>query len=134
MFKLVAVGGKLRGKEFVLDQGENIIGRGSDASIVIPVEGISKKHLKVTVNDETAFAEDLGSSNGTMINGKIIKRMTIKDGDKIVLPNLILQVVYVLEKKVIVKKKILKSGEQDEDNYDELNHDVAAAAIIGHHE
>ncbi len=121
MFKLVAVGGKLRGKEFVLDQGENIIGRGSDASIVIPVEGISKKHLKVTVNDETAFAEDLGSSNGTMINGKIIKRMTIKDGDKIVLPNLILQVVYVLEKKVIVKKKILKSGEQDEDNYDELN-------------
>ena len=42
MFKLVAVGGKLRGKEFVLDQGENIIGRGQDASIVIPVEGVSK--------------------------------------------------------------------------------------------
>lgn len=120
MFKLVVVGGKLRGKEYVLSDGENVIGRGADNDVVVAVEGISKKHLKVTVNGETAFAEDLGSSNGTLINGKIIKRMTIKDGDKIALPNLIFQVVYVLEKKVIVKKKVLKAGDSD-DAYDELN-------------
>jgi pSer/pThr/pTyr-binding forkhead associated (FHA) protein len=103
MFKLVVVGGRLRGKEFILNDGENVVGRGADNDVSVPVEGISKKHLKVTVNGETAFAEDLGSSNGTLINGKIIKRLTIKDGDKIALPNLIFQVVYVLEKKVIVK-------------------------------
>ncbi len=121
MFKLVAVGGKLRGKEFVLADGDNVVGRGSDNDVVVPVEGISKKHLKITVNGETAFAEDLGSSNGTLINGKIIKRMTVKDGDKIALPNLILQIVYVLEKKVIVKKKVVKGGANDEDAYDDLN-------------
>lgn len=121
MFKLVAVGGKLRGKEYVLNDGENIIGRASDADVVVPVDGVSKKHLNITVNGETAFAEDLGSSNGTLINGKIIKRMTIKDGDKIALPNLIFQVVYVIEKKVVVKKKVLKSDESDEDSYDELS-------------
>lgn len=121
MFKLVVVGGKLRGKEFVLADGDNVIGRGSDCDVVVPVEGISKKHLKVTVNGETAFAEDLGSSNGTLINGKIIKRMTVKDGDKIALPNLILQIVYVLERKVIVKKKVVKGGSNDEDAYDDLN-------------
>lgn len=121
MFKLVVVGGKLRGKEFILNDGENVIGRGSDNDVVIPVEGVSKKHLKVTVNGETAFAEDLGSSNGTLVNGKIIKRMTIKDGDKIALPNLIFQVVYVLEKKIIVKKKVLKGADGDEDAYDDLN-------------
>lgn len=121
MFKLVVVGGKLRGKEFVLNDGENVIGRGSDNDVTIPVEGVSKKHLKITVNGETAFAEDLGSSNGTLVNGKIIKRMTIKDGDKIALPNLIFQVVYVLEKKIIVKKKVLKGAEGDEDAYDDLN-------------
>jgi hypothetical protein len=118
MFKLVAVGGKLRGKEFILNDGENIIGRSVECDHVISVEGVSKKHLRVTVNGETAFAEDLGSSNGTIVNGKIIKRITIKDGDKIALPNLILQVVYVLEKKVIIKKKVLKSGESD-DNYND---------------
>lgn len=121
MFKLVVVGGKLRGKEFILNDGENVIGRGNDTDVQLAVEGISKKHLKVTVNDETAFAEDLGSSNGTLVNGKIIKRMTIKDGDKIALPNLILQVVYVLEKKIIIKKKVYKGAEADEDAYDDLN-------------
>lgn len=119
MFKLVAVGGKLRGKEFILNEGENIIGRAGDCDHQVPVEGISKKHLRVTVNGETAFGEDLGSSNGTLVNGKIIKKITLKDGDKIALPNVILQVVYVLEKKVIIKKKIVK-GEDDDDSYDDL--------------
>lgn len=121
MFKLVAVGGKLRGKEYVLNEGENVIGRSSESDVVVPIEGVSKKHLKVTVNGDTAFAEDLGSSNGTIVNGKIIKRMTIREGDKIALPNLILQVVYVLEKKIVVKRKVLKGANSDEDIYDDLD-------------
>ena len=121
MFKLVVVGGKLRGKEFILNDGDNIIGRAADCDHSVPVEGISKKHLRLTVNGETAFAEDLGSSNGTLVNGKIIKKITIKDGDKIALPNLILQVVYVLEKKTIIKKKVSRAGDdEDDDSYDEL--------------
>lgn len=121
MFKLVAVGGKLRGKEFILNEGPNVIGRAADSDHVIPVEGTSKKHLRVTVNGETAFAEDLGSSNGTLVNGKIIKRITLKDGDKIALPNVILQLVYVIEKKVIIKKKVSRGGDDDDDDsYDEL--------------
>lgn len=120
VFKLVAVGGKLRGKEYVLNDGENVIGRSGDVDHAIAVEGISKKHLKITVSGDTAFAEDLGSSNGTLVNGKIIKSMTIKDGDKIALPNIILQVVYVLEKKVVVKKRVAKAGSDDDNTYDEL--------------
>ena len=121
MFKLVAVGGKLRGKEFILNDGDNSIGRAADCDHQVAVEGISKKHLRITVNGETAFAEDLGSSNGTLVNGKIIKKVTLKDGDKIALPNVILQVVYVLEKKVVIKKKVARSDdEEDDDSYDEL--------------
>jgi hypothetical protein len=122
MFKLVAVGGKLRGKEFILNDGDNSIGRAADCDHQVAVEGISKKHLRITVNGESAFAEDLGSSNGTLVNGKIIKKVTLKDGDKIALPNVILQVVYVLEKKVIIKKKVARTGEDDDDDdsYDEL--------------
>lgn len=121
MFKLVAVGGRLRGKEFILQDGSNIIGRSQEADHVLPVEGISKKHLTITVNGETAFAEDMGSSNGTIVNGKIIKRVTLQDGDKIALPNLILQVVYVLEKKVIVKRRVVKGSDDDDDSYDDMS-------------
>lgn len=131
MFKLVAVGGKLRGKEYVLNDGENIIGRAAECDHVITTEGISKKHLQITVNGDTAYAQDMGSSNGTIVNGKIIKTITLNDGDKIALPNVILQVVYVLEKKIIVKKKVMKSGEND-DSYDDLEQvEPMPASLIG---
>lgn len=119
MFKLVAVGGRLRGKEFILEEGENTIGRAQECTISLLVDGISKKHLKINVNGDTVFAEDLGSSNGTLVNEKPLHKGTLKNGDKIILPNLILQLVYVLEKKIVIKKKVLKDGSSD-DNYDDL--------------
>lgn len=118
MYKLVAVGGKLRGSEFVLSEGENVLGRGMDVDHSLKVEGVSKRHMSISVNGDTCFVQDLGSSNGTFINGKLAKNATVKNGDKVALPNVIFQVVYVKEKKVIVKKQVPKMGEQDDDALD----------------
>lgn len=118
MFKLVAVGGKLRGQEIELESGSNVLGR--EAEKRIAVKGVSKEHMSITVNGETAFIEDLNSSNGTFVNGKLIKKKTIKNGDKIALPNVIFQLVYVKEKKKIVKKKVAKSSEEGADDLDLL--------------
>ena len=114
VFKLVAVGGKLRGKEIILDDGVNTFGRSSECEHIIEVDGVSKKHMEIRVNGDNCFLEDLGSSNGTFVNGKLIKKKTIKDKDKIALPNVIFQLVFVTEKKKIVLKKVLKSGEEDD--------------------
>lgn len=114
MYKLVAVAGKLRGNEFELEDGENTIGRGDDCGVVIPINGISKRHMSITVTKDVAYLKDLGSSNGTFLNGKITKRATIKDKDKIALPDLILQVVHVKEKKVVIKKKVSNVQEEEE--------------------
>ena len=65
--------------------------------------------MSITVNGQTAFVEDLGSSNGTFVNGKLIKKKTVKNGDKVALPNVIFQLVYVKEKKKIVKKESSKT-------------------------
>lgn len=113
MYKLVAVGGKLRGQEIQLSEGENTLGRSMDCDHQLTVEGVSKKHMRITVNGDSAYVEDLGSSNGTFVNGKLTKKMTVKDGDKIALPNLILQLVHVTEKKVVVKRKIAKLNDDD---------------------
>jgi len=113
VYKLVAVGGKLRGQEIVLNDGENTLGRSVEVDHQIAIEGVSKKHMRVTVNGNTAFVEDLGSSNGTFVNGKLIKKLTVKDGDKIALPNVIFQLVHVEEKKIVVKKKIAKMSNED---------------------
>lgn len=115
MYKLVAVGGKLRGQEFVLSDGENIVGRGPECDHVLGVQGVSKKHMSITVNGDTAYVQDLGSSNGTFVNGKLVKKKTVKNKDKLALPNVIFQLVFVKEKKIVVKKKVAKAAEGDDD-------------------
>ncbi len=115
MYKLVVVGGKKRGEEFHLQEGENIIGRDGSCSVPIDLEGISKKHLKITVNKESVYLEDLGSSNGTFLNEKMIKTSPAKNGDRIALPNMILQLVFLKEIEIIVRKKVQKSSDKDVD-------------------
>ena len=83
MFKLVVIAGKLRGKEFELNEGENVIGRDSECEIHLPIPGISKNHFSFTVTGDHAYVKDLGSSNGTFVNGKMVKNATVKNGDKI---------------------------------------------------
>ena len=126
MFKLVVVGGKSRGQEFVLNGGDNTLGRDSSCDIPFPVDGVSKKHLMITVTDDVVYVQDLDSANGTFLNGKIIKRATAKSGDKIALPNAILQLVYVQEKKIIIKKKISNMKDREETIEDLLDGCIAA--------
>jgi pSer/pThr/pTyr-binding forkhead associated (FHA) protein len=115
MYKLVVVAGKLRGQEYPLEEGENTLGRDESCSIHFPVPGVSKKHFSITVTGDTCFISDQGSSNGTFLNGKAIKRATVQNGDKIALPDTIIQVVYVEEKKVIVRKRV--ADEDDEADF-----------------
>ncbi len=114
MYKLVVVGGKLRGQEYILKAGDNLLGRDPSADVHFQVEGVSKKHMTVTVTDDVVYLQDNGSSNGTFLNGRIIKRAAIKAGDKIGLPNAVLQLVYVQEKKVVVKKKTAVHREKEQ--------------------
>lgn len=107
MYKLVVVGGKLRGEEHILEEGESILGSDSECDIPLQIDGISRRHVKITVNNNVCYIEDLGSANGTFLNGKLIRRTTVRNGDKIALPDIIIQVVYVIEKKKIIKKKAI---------------------------
>jgi hypothetical protein len=131
MFKLVVVGGKSRGQEFVLNSGDNTLGRDSSCDIPFPVDGVSKKHLMITVTDDVVYVQDLDSANGTFLNGKIIKRATAKGGDKIALPNAILQLVYVQEKKIIIKKKISNMKDREETIEDLLDGGKPPESLIG---
>lgn len=115
MYKLVVIAGKLRGQEFELENGENILGRSDECSLVLDINGVSKKHFSITVTDDVAYIQDLDSSNGTFVNGRIIKRATVKNADKITVPDTVLQVVYVEEKKVIIHKQVIDDDEDDED-------------------
>jgi serine/threonine protein kinase len=52
--------------------GEYTIGREAGCGLVVPVDGVSRKHAKLTINFDNAFIEDLGSSNGTFVGERRI--------------------------------------------------------------
>ncbi|MEE8320896.1 MAG: FHA domain-containing protein [Gammaproteobacteria bacterium] len=81
MAKLVlSMNGMVQG-EFELDQERLTIGRKPDNDIPIDNLAVSGKHaLIITILDDS-FLEDLGSTNGTYINGKLVKKHALKDGD-----------------------------------------------------
>ena len=57
-------------RQFPLLPGVSLIGRGSDATIRIDSGGVSRRHARVVVNGDEATLEDLGSKNGTFVDGE----------------------------------------------------------------
>lgn len=71
-------------REFPLADGEYIIGRGVDATIPIYDSAASRQHARVIVAGTTVTVEDLGSRNGTYVNGsKVTGKVELHTGDEI---------------------------------------------------
>lgn len=71
-------------RRFLLTEGKNTVGRSPDCNIVINEKGVSREHFAVHVKGEIITIEDLGSKNGTFVNGKRINRAELKNGDEII--------------------------------------------------
>lgn len=80
---LFFLAGPLLGKFFPLQDGVTVLGRSPDVDIMINDSRISRRHLQITVEGEDVSIEDLGSTNGTFVNGDRIKLHKLKADDKI---------------------------------------------------
>jgi hypothetical protein len=61
---------EIDGVRHPLQRGRTVIGRGSDADITLPDTGTSRKHVEVVWDGQRAQVNDLGSTNGTLLNGQ----------------------------------------------------------------
>ncbi len=93
---LVAIAGPQIGKMFELNQKEIVVGRSPKVEIHIQDVGVSRRHARFYHGLDTVYLNDMGSSNGTFVNGvKVEGEMGLKDGDKITLgSNIILKFSY----------------------------------------
>jgi FHA domain len=81
---LVVQEGQLAGKRWPLNKMEFIIGRGEDCDIVLPDRQVSRHHFRVVRDDDGYNVEDLGSKNGTYVNGAPVRAsVQLQDGDEI---------------------------------------------------
>ena len=71
-------------REIALHEGENILGRGRDATAWIDVYSVSRRHARIVVSGDRATLEDLGSKNGTFLKGVAVTRpAALSDGDRL---------------------------------------------------
>ena len=77
---LVSYGGRRTG----LGEGASVIGRAADAAVRVDSLDVSRHHARIVVAAGAATLEDLGSKNGTRLNGRPIAAATeLRDGDRI---------------------------------------------------
>jgi DNA-binding winged helix-turn-helix (wHTH) protein len=80
------------GRDVILMEGANVIGRAPDATIALDARGLSRYHARVLLSRGEATLEDLGSKNGTHVNGRrITSPVRLSDGDEIRLGELSLR-------------------------------------------
>jgi DNA-binding winged helix-turn-helix (wHTH) protein len=69
-------------REIALNPGENLIGREQAAVVWIDHESVSRRHARITIGEDDATLEDLGSKNGTFVKSRRIRgavRLADKD-------------------------------------------------------
>lgn len=93
-YALRFISGKYQGGEFPLpEEGEITIGRSSELDMVLVEDMVSRRHSKVTVSNGEVYIQDLGSTNGTFVNGEKIDQIQLQEGDRILVGTNIIKLV-----------------------------------------
>jgi hypothetical protein len=93
-FALKIIAGPELGREMLLLPGrEMVIGRVEGADLVVVENNISRQHASVTATENTVQIRDLGSRNGTFLNGQRTTQATLKVGDEIVVGRCRLKII-----------------------------------------
>jgi hypothetical protein len=71
------------GRSYPLRRGSNVVGRGQDAALRLADTAVSREHIDVYFDGRIAIVHDLGSTNGTTVNGALIQTWQLADGDVI---------------------------------------------------
>ena len=88
------ISGKYQGGEFPLpDNSEVVIGRASDLDMVLVEDMVSRRHAKIISQEGRIRIEDLGSTNGTFVNGERVTHSDLHEGDRVLIGTNIIKLV-----------------------------------------
>lgn len=130
-FRLVPLEG---GNTIELSRDLTVVGRKEDCDLRLDHKSISKFHCVIVRMENTLLLRDLGSTNGTMVNGKRIRRATLKNNDRLNIANLPFKVQISignaiernpqLEGTIQISNQDNDADEKDDDsNSDQINKD-----------
>src|SRR5215470_6647349 len=81
---LAFIRGRYQGQEFALEANKSIIaGRSTEADLVLADDAVSRKHARFHGARGRVWVRDLGSRNGTLVNGNRVEHHCLREGDRI---------------------------------------------------
>lgn len=90
------ISGKYQGGEFQLEEGVVYgVGRANDSDMVLVEDMVSRNHAKIQVVGDVPLLEDLGSTNGSFVNGERVKKVELKEGDRVLFGTSIIRLIRV---------------------------------------
>src|SRR5437868_3446225 len=98
---LNVIGGADRGRQYELVLPETRIGRGADQDLVLADIAVSRRHITVHAEGARFRLRDLGSGNGTLVNGQRIDTVILNDGDQIELGNTLMRFDHVASRSAV---------------------------------
>jgi S-DNA-T family DNA segregation ATPase FtsK/SpoIIIE len=108
--QMLVVQGRPRGKRLRFPPGEFLFGRGPECHIRPESPSVSRQHCLLRVAPDGVHIRDLGSTNGTLVNGtRVLQEQPLKDGDLLQLGPLVLQLRCA--EAAEVELDVMKSGE-----------------------
>ncbi|MEL6349386.1 MAG: FHA domain-containing protein [Myxococcota bacterium] len=78
-------------RRLLLKPGVVLLGRAEDNDLVLPDIGVSRRHARIIVDSGGVIVEDLGSGNGTLYQGRPLRKKRIEDGDVLQIEPFVLQ-------------------------------------------
>ncbi len=95
MARLIVTSGQAREAEFEFDGGAAVLGRAEECQVQVVDARCSRQHALITAEEGGWFLEDLGSSNGTEVNGRRVSKVELRNGDTITVGDC--ELVFVLD-------------------------------------
>lgn len=98
---LTFVNGERVGEQFVLSAEEgSLIGRSPEADLVMRDDSVSRKHTRLFVGNGALWLRDLGSRNGTRVNGTQVARYRLSPGDRLTIGASLLSLTWVNKEEI----------------------------------
>jgi serine phosphatase RsbU (regulator of sigma subunit) len=92
MANMKVMQGNSPGKQFDLEGSRSVLGRSPECEVVLDVAAVSRRHAVVTKEEDRFFIEDMGSRNGTFVNGqRVMDRAPLRDGDQVLICDMLLE-------------------------------------------
>lgn len=100
--------------ELPLELGTVVLGRGQDADIRFEDELVSRRHCALTFDGQSVTVEDLGSTNGTFVDGNYINKQILDSDNRLQIGKIVLKVAYKDPSEEAFSRELYEAATMDE--------------------